>query len=145
MTAQPPNSPHVAEALTWLAWAEGDLLTARRLLADRDIPPRQAAQHAQQAVEKAVKAGLILRRIAFGRQHDIGVLAGWLGWSLGVAEADLETLSAYNTDARYPDSGGEAPGDEEARAAVAVAGRVISAVRARFDALNVSTSQVRPA
>lgn len=128
-----------------MAWAEGDLLTARRLLTDPDIPPRLPAQHAEQAVEKAVKAGLILRQIGFGKQHDIEVLAGSLGWQLGVPEADLEKLGAYNTEARYPDAGGEAPNDQEAKDAVAIAERVVKAIHARFNALNVATSQVRPA
>jgi HEPN domain-containing protein len=141
---KPQAKQKIIEALTWLAWAEGDLLTARRLVADPEIPPRAAAQHAEQAAEKAVKAELILRGIAFGKQHDIGVLADKLGWTLGVTQADLEKLSAYNSEARYPDSGGEAPNDQDAKHAVAIASGVVAAVRRRFDALNVATDKLRP-
>jgi len=146
MTApQSPAEPHIQVALTWLAWAEGDLVTAKHNLLDPDIPPRQAAQHAEQAAEKAVKAGLVLRQIDFGKQHDVEMLAGWLGWRLGTSAGQLERLSACNTEARDPDSGGDAPNDAEAKAAVAVAERVVSAVRARFNALGVTTDQVKPA
>ena len=72
------------------------------------------------------------------------LLAGLLGWSLGASEADLDRLSSYNTVARYPDSGGDAPNNAEAKRAVAIATRVVAAVRARFKALKVSTKNVRP-
>ncbi len=144
MTAALPADERTREALVWIAWAEGDLLTARRLNSDPDIPPRQAAQHAEQAVEKAVKAGLILRGINFGREHRIETLAERLGWPLGVSEDELERLSVYNTDARYPDSGGEAPTVVEAGDAVAVAERVVRAVRQRLATLGIATDHIAP-
>lgn len=91
-----------------------------------------------------MKAGLILRGIGFGKQHDIDVLAGKLGWDIGATDAELEMLSAYNSEARDPDSGGEASNDQEAAHAMSIANQVVSAVTAKFNELNISTDGVQP-
>ncbi len=54
------NEPdRVAEAARWLRFAREDLETAEALLESERLVPRHACLPAQQAAEKAIKAGLI--------------------------------------------------------------------------------------
>lgn len=59
----------------WLELAAGDLLVARRIVGDEELPPWAAAFHAQQAAEKALKGVLVAQGIAFERIHDLEALA----------------------------------------------------------------------
>ncbi len=53
------------EARRWLRYAGEDLVTAERIATSRTMPPRNACYHAQQAVEKLLKAVLIFAKIGF--------------------------------------------------------------------------------
>lgn len=67
------------EAHRWLATAEEDLLGATAMLERDDVAPRLACFLAQQAAEKALKARLIGRGIAFPRPHDLLALRALSG------------------------------------------------------------------
>lgn len=54
--------------------AEGDALAVERFAADSDIPDHVIGFHAQQAVEKLLKAVLSDREVGYGRTHDLGRL-----------------------------------------------------------------------
>jgi len=75
------------------------------LIEDQRLAPEIIAFHAQQAVEKALKALLVLRQVEFPRTHDLGTLlrlckaAGFQG----VTDiAGVVTLTRYAVASRYP-------------------------------------------
>ena len=98
------SDERVADALTWLAFALGDL-DAARARPGRAQRPRIVAFHAQQAAEKALKAALVLSDIDPPRTHDLDALRNLLpaGWRVVRQHPDLAALSRPAVDARYPD------------------------------------------
>jgi HEPN domain-containing protein len=63
----------------WIDKAEADLATARRELVASDFPNYDAVCfHAQQCVEKYIKAFLVYKDIDFPRTHDIEHLVSLL-------------------------------------------------------------------
>jgi HEPN domain-containing protein len=73
----------------WMCRARADLAVAK-MIDNEHIAPEILAFHAQQAVEKALKALLVQRQVEFPPTHSIGVLvalcrdAGYIGvkpWS----------------------------------------------------------------
>ena len=93
--------------------AAEDEYVLRRLIDDPDAPDAVIGFHAQQAVEKCLKAVLTSRAIAYPRSHDLAVLLDLLEQS-GVAApleaARLPELSPYAAEFRY---GRVPPADEE--------------------------------
>ena len=64
-------------AREWISKAENDLKTAAHTLTlGADCPTDTVCFHAQQCVEKYVKAFLVAAEIAFPRTHDIEALIG---------------------------------------------------------------------
>jgi HEPN domain-containing protein len=65
-----------------MRFAEEDLRTAESLLDDEELVPRHACWLAQQAAEKALKAGLVFHQIAHPFRHDLDALRNLLpeGW-----------------------------------------------------------------
>ena len=61
-------------ALLLLEKADEDLLTIQELIKDSRSPQAVIGSHAQQAVEKSLKAVLTNRAIRFPWTHDLGVL-----------------------------------------------------------------------
>ena len=61
----------VDEARTLLALALEDAAAFRVLISSGRVRPATALFHAQQAVEKAIKAVLVLHGVPFGRTHDL--------------------------------------------------------------------------
>jgi HEPN domain-containing protein len=112
----------------WIDKAQGDYLTATRE-AEADPPNHDAACfHAQQCIEKLLKAALIAEGQIPPRTHDLTVLSGLLScihpqWDWPVEQ--LRLLSRAAVIFRYP---GESAGLEEADAALTVA----SAMRSRL-------------
>ena len=105
-----PGSP--AE---WLEFARSDLELAK--VGDRPgIRLESLCFHAQQAVEKSLKAVLLARHVPFPRTHNLSALVDLLPAHLDVpAEVDgAVKLSDYAVTARYP-AGHEpvAPGEYE--------------------------------
>lgn len=106
----------------WADKAEADFLTARRELEVTYRPNYDAVCfHAQQCVEKLMKAVLISKNQLPPRTHDLVRLNGLLeaavpGWSWPLP--DLRLLDRAAVDFRYP---GESADLDEAQQALAVA------------------------
>ena len=104
----------------WINKAEGDFLTATRE-ADAGPPNYDAVCfHAQQCVEKLLKALLMTKGKIPPKTHDLTVLDSLLRsvcaeWSWPIEQ--LRLLSSAAVIFRYP---GESAGPEEANAALAV-------------------------
>ncbi len=101
------DKPHrrAEEAVRWLSMACGDLATAQAAQADWRVPARNVAFHAQQAVEKSIKAALILDGKTAPKMHDLDQLRDRLptGWRVQKTHRDLARLSQFAVEARYPD------------------------------------------
>ena len=104
------------ESREWVAKAEGDYHDAQRGIRARKHPnPDGVCFHAQQCVEKYLKACLIESGIAFPRTHNLPVLLDlalpvhpmWDTW-----RADLNLLTEFAVEYRYP---GESAKKEDAK------------------------------
>jgi HEPN domain-containing protein len=62
---------HLELARAWLTRANHDLITARQTLLLLDSPTDTPCFHAQQAIEKSLKALLTYRQTVFPRTHDL--------------------------------------------------------------------------
>ena len=122
MTAQPEA---LRVARRWIAKADEDIAAAERLLALDDSLAAVACFHSQQAVEKLIKALLVLAGVPFARTHDVIQLSALLPGDLAltVPLSDLAPLNRYAVEARYP-IGEEPLTGGEAHSALAVARRV---------------------
>jgi HEPN domain-containing protein len=128
MTA--PNAL-VAILREWIGKAENDLTTAvHTLTLGKECPTDTICFHAQQCVEKYIKALLTFRSIPFPKTHDIKALRTLLPPKLR-PKLDRKTqmrLTDYAVTLRYP--GLEPPIPlAEARSAVAAARQVRKEVR----------------
>ncbi len=98
-------TPQREEALNFLELAEQDRVAFRILAASTESSLAVVGFHAQQAVEKALKAVLIDRGVEFRRTHDLQTLADTLASDLGlqlpVPEAQLRRLIPFAVEARY--------------------------------------------
>jgi HEPN domain-containing protein/predicted nucleotidyltransferase len=119
------GSPSLKQATRdWLQKAEADHRSARAL---RDLPDpllETACFHAQQSVEKHLKAFLQEHGVRFPRTHNLAELAALVGARLpGLAALgpDLDWLTDYAVDIRYP---GTVAGATESDRALAIADRV---------------------
>lgn len=103
----------------WVVKAAGDATTAYREYRARKAPNYDAACfHAQQCVEKLIKAVLIQQEIPFRRIHDLEVLLDaclelYPLWES--LRADTQLLTQYAVQFRYP---GESADKEEAKEAI---------------------------
>lgn len=92
--------------------AAGDEKILLRLIDDEDIPDDGLGFHAQQAVEKMVKAVLAHNGVAYERTHNIAYLLKLLdnaGISKPDGAADLPNLSPWAAELRYGRSPDAAP------------------------------------
>jgi len=114
----------------WIAKAEGDFHTATRERRARRHPnPDALCFHAQQCVEKYLKAWLLQHRIGYGRTHDLGELLHLClpkrpGWEL--LREPVLLLNQYAVEVRYP---GETASPAEAREAYAILKRLREEIR----------------
>jgi HEPN domain-containing protein len=74
-----PTPEHLEVAELFLRNAASDLAAARTLAADAQQLDDVVGFHAQQAVEKAVKAALAVREIDIPRTHDLAFLVELAG------------------------------------------------------------------
>ena len=115
----------------WVEKAENDLKNAAHTLKmGADCPTDTVCFHAQQVVEKYLKALLVLRGISFPKIHNIEELVALLPAAdrPKLSDAEQDRLTDYATVTRYP--GDDEPISlAEARRAVAVARRVRTEVR----------------
>ena len=98
------NDPEVLSALRqWLRYAEDDLQAGETLL-DQGGVPRTSCFHAQQAVEKTLKAIFVFLQVDFPFIHDLDRLRDRLpqGWEVKEKFPDLSQLSEWAVYARYP-------------------------------------------
>lgn len=99
-----PESLEVAELLA--RRAAGDLRVARKIAPDPQIDEHAVGFHAQQAVEKALKVGLVLEGVDFPKTHDLEFLVMRVReQSIEVPEGVAATawLTPWATDLRYDD------------------------------------------
>lgn len=124
-----------ALARRWLSKARTDLALATVILEKGpDMDPWVGCFHAQQAVEKALKALLVARGTEPPHTHDLGALAAVMphDLSLGVGGNDLGDLTTYASSGGYAlDAGTEAddPTWADAERAVVTAGKVLVTVQ----------------
>lgn len=111
-------------SISWKAWierAEEDYLLALSAM-KRKLPLTYGATfHAQQCIEKYLKALLISRQVDFPRTHDLaalGYLCKQAGIILPIDDDALELLTVYAVETRYP---GTQPTVEESKEAIKLA------------------------
>jgi HEPN domain-containing protein len=114
----------------WITKAENDLKTAAHTikLGER-CPTDTVCFHAQQCVEKYVKAVLVMEEIDFPKTHDLEELIALLPERRRphLTSEEQNALTDYATGARYP-GWGDIP-LTDARRAIAIARRVRKEVR----------------
>ena len=115
-----------SDPAAWLRYARGDLALAQVPLPE-DSFYEQLCFHAQQAVEKAVKAVLIINNISYPKTHNIRTLLDLLPKEIVFLPTDVDaatTLTDYAVSGRYPDEVEEV-NEEEYREAVRLAQAVV--------------------
>ncbi len=131
---KPPEEAKRELAAQWLMKAEDDWRLCRRLAMDSESYAEATAFHAQQAVEKYLKAFLTWHQIEFPKTHDIKRLLKLVSArdpSLTEELSDAADLTVYAVQYRYP---GEYPPvtTADATGAVAMADRVRDEIRKRL-------------
>lgn len=117
----------------WIAKAEGDFNTAKRELQVADAPNYDAVCfHAQQCVEKYLKAKLVDVGIDFEKTHDLGIILDMLvtlepSWE--ELREYMDSLAGLAVEVRYPGYCSEA---QDAAEAMEIARRVRQVVRQGF-------------
>lgn len=111
----------------WLRFAQEDLSATKRTVERREVP-RHACFLSQQAAEKAVKAALVFLQVEAYR-HDLALLRTCLpdGWLLKENPADLDDLTQWAVEGRYPGPPREAS-EDDAETAVGLAREAYQAV-----------------
>ena len=90
----------------WIRKADSDLLNIRNNLAADDVPTDTICFHAQQAIEKLLKALLIANGRDITKTHDLVKLltdAADIATELLQYEEQMEEISEYGVAIRYPD------------------------------------------
>ncbi len=127
------TDPNVS--VQWKAWierAEEDYLLALSAIRRKSPLTYGATFHAQQCIEKYLKALLISRQIEFPRTHDLaalGYLCKQAGIILPIDDDALELLTAYAVETRYP---GTQPTVEESKEAIKIAKIVRKFIKRTF-------------
>ncbi len=97
-------TPYIEEALRMLELAEGDFQAFTILRAHPSAPPAPTCFHAQQCVEKALKAVLMAHRVHFHRTHDLEEIVDQLQRTKLLPPFDADEYAALNpcaVDLRY--------------------------------------------
>ena len=115
----------------WVSKAELDLAACDVLSEQPSVLGGIVAFHAQQVVEKYMKAALTWRQVDFRKTHDLGILLSLLARtdeSLQDELLSVVVLTDYGVEVRYP---GDLPevSAEEAREAVRLARLARDAIR----------------
>jgi len=122
----------------WLAKADRDLLTVRRMSEGPDAPLDIVCFHAQQAAEKALKAVLVAHDVTPERTHDVLLLLDAVVQYVPALDAEAQNLGAMTDFAirvRYPGTLGD-PSRETATSAGQTARRVHAAAKAHIEELS---------
>lgn len=99
-----PEGPDLARVLA--RKAEGDAKALRRLAPDPEIDDETVGFHAQQAIEKWLKAVMALQGLEEIRTHDLGrllVILGRVDVDSPPGADQLDALSIYAVPMRYAD------------------------------------------
>lgn len=97
-------NPQLEQARELLSAARRDEVTLRILLRDAESPLESMLFHAQQALEKGLKAVLVAHGVVFRRTHDLIELldmATFHGIAVPVARDLLLRLAPYAVEFRY--------------------------------------------
>jgi HEPN domain-containing protein len=122
------------EADEWVERAQRDLLIAVRALQGTPTLADQAAYHAQQAAEKALKAFLAANNQALRKTHNLEQLVTQcqvIDARFGEFLASARTLNPYATLFRYP-GGPLEPAVDEAERAIQLAREIVDFARAQW-------------
>ncbi|MFM2433167.1 MAG: hypothetical protein RLZZ511_4381 [Cyanobacteriota bacterium] len=122
---------HLELAQRWLVRADHEIITAQQTLLLLDGPTDTPCFHAQQAIEKALKALLTANQVAFPRTHDLlRVLDLTLALmpDLDIYRKQFADMETYAVDMRYPGLGFD-PSREEALAALDLSREVVDKIR----------------
>ena len=126
------NDPeHIREARRWLRYAADDLDVANELLGR--YRTRHVCFFAQQAVEKALKAALVLELTDVPYVHDLNAVRNRLpdSWSVKREHPDLSELTVWAAESRYPGDWSEIT-ESDAKRALAQASLVYDSIVAEF-------------
>jgi len=111
--------------------ADHDLIAARQTLLLADGPTDTVCFHAQQAIEKALKAWLTFFRVPFPRTHDLVELLDLAAphlLEMGRYRERLAELTEYAVELRYPDESFE-PSRGESSQALSLAEEIVARTR----------------
>lgn len=89
----------------WFKKAENDLRTAEYTITMNDPPYDTVCFHAQQCAEKYIKGFLTFHEVYFPKTHsieDLVLLCNDIAPALDSEIGDVEVLSIYAVEARYP-------------------------------------------
>lgn len=131
------SGQHLEFAQRWLTRADHDVITAQQTLLLESGPTDTPCFHAQQAIEKALKALLTGNQVVFPKTHDLLRLLDLtlpLLPELELYREQFADMESYAVDIRYPDWGFD-PSREEALASLALAEAVITKIRATLAVL----------
>jgi len=127
-----PDQDILMKVIQWTSYADDDLRLAKNTLETmkEDCPYHLVAYHAQQCVEKYLKAYLVYSCIDFPYTRDIFQLMQLFGKEAKWMEKiqDAKDLTIYAVSARYPEENDKVT-KEEAYQAVSVANKVKLVIR----------------
>ena len=123
----PPDQPEVGSPVDWLRHARSDLALAR-VERPAEVFLEMLCFHAQQAVEKSIKAVLLTKGIRFPYTHDIAKLISLvkdaeIPWPESLDQA--ADLTGYASETRYPGSA-EPVSEEDYHQAIAIAEQILA-------------------
>jgi HEPN domain-containing protein len=123
----PPGQPEIGTPADWLRHARSDLALAR-VERPAEVFLEMLCFHAQQAVEKSIKAVLLAKGIHFPYTHDIAKLISLvketeISWPEDLNQA--ADLTEYASETRYPGSM-EPVSEEDYRQAIGIAEQVLA-------------------
>lgn len=115
------------EVKKWITKAENDLKTAKDELATKEPATDTVCFHAQQCVEKYLKAFLVFQQKDFRKTHNIAEILSLCietdSEFQKLQEIKVQELTIYATELRYPEFFYN-PTIEEAKKAIAIAQKV---------------------
>lgn len=122
----------------WFKKAENDLINAENTI-KMDAPPTDTiCFHAQQCAEKYLKGFLAFHEIDFPKTHaleDLVLLCKGVAPKIESELRDVEILSSYGVEVRYPDEIYYDIPEEDAKEAINLANKVKSVVLKYLDGL----------
>ena len=125
------NNDKINAVNAWLKKAENDLRTSEFIMTMDDPPYDTVCFHAQQCAEKHIKGFLTFHEIDFPKTHsieDLVLLCKDIAPSLESEIGNIEVLSIYAVETRYPSEIYYEIPEEKAHEAIDLAKKVKSVV-----------------